>query len=369
MRLNIFYKFLLVTLVASLVPLSALWWANRTVSHVAWSDAANQRLEETANSLAGKIDDWARTNLLLLEQLAKLEAIKSMDPERQNPVLKSVSKTYNWTYLVFTIAPDGRNIGRNDGRKTMYFGDRVYFLDVLHGKPHGQQVLIGRTSGKPTYVLSVPIRGTENQLLGVVALSAQLDAITAAVGGRRIGNTGFAFLLDDKGKVIAHRDTEKAQSLLDLHDHQAVVEAEGGKNSSVTFVENGERQVAEVRRVGLGWTLVVQQSYEEAFATLYEADRLASYLFIAALLLSLVIAGFTAKRLSLPLRSLTDASNEISRGRLGIKVPETHRSDEIGELAKGIERMAVSVRLLGDRLFKAREEQKLAMARTSKETP
>lgn len=35
------------------------------------------------------------------------------------------------------------------GKKTRYYGDRKYVQTVLGGAPRGQQVLIGKTSGKP----------------------------------------------------------------------------------------------------------------------------------------------------------------------------------------------------------------------------
>lgn len=357
MRLSIFHKFLFVTLIAAIVPLVIFWAVNRALTQETWRDTANLRLQETADALADKVNDWARTNRQILEQLGRMEAIRAMEPKTQDPLLKTVSDTYDWTYLVFTIAPDGRNVGRNDGRKKMYFGDRAYFQEVVNGEPYGQQVLIGRTSGKPTYVLALPVKSVDNKVAGVVALSAQLKTITEAVGGRRIGETGFAFLLDDQGKVIAHPDTSKALALMDLHSHPAVMKASTSHASRVEFMENGERQIAEVRNVGLGWTLVVQQSYGEAFATVRKTDSYVLYLLVGAILMSLAIAGLAARRLSLPLRALTEASTEISRGRLAVQVPETQRRDEIGELALGVERMAVSVRLLGDRLFKVRDQQ------------
>lgn len=368
MKVSIFHKFLLSTLIAAIVPLVAYWAANRILNQEAWRDAANLRLQETADALADKVNDWARTNRRILEHLGRMEAIRTMEAERQNPVLKATSETYDWTYLIFTVLPDGRNVGRNDGRKAMYFGDRSYFQEVVGGRPYGQQVLIGRTSGKPTYVLALPMKADDRQLLGVVALSAQLQAITEAVGGRRIGETGFAFLLDDRGKVIAHPDTEKALALMDLHGHPALLQATSIPASRVEFTEQDERQIAEVRKVGLGWTLVVQQSYEEAFAAVYEADRYALALLVAATIMSLLIAAVTARRLSLPLRALTEASNEISRGRLAVQVPETRRRDEIGELAQGIARMAVSVRLLGERLFKARDQRAPAIKKAGVDT-
>jgi methyl-accepting chemotaxis protein len=68
----------------------------------------------------------------------------------------------------------------------------------------------------------------------------------------------------------------------------------------------------------------------------------------------IVVAYLLARRLSTPIRNLTVIADEISRGNLGAKIAETGRSDEIGALARAIERMGVSLQMAFDRLRKKR---------------
>ena len=101
-----------------------------------------------------------------------------------------------------------------------------------------------------------------------------------------------------------------------------------------------------------GWTLIVQQDYEEAFAASRLAIRHAVTLLITTIAMILLIAFLLANRLSKPIQNLTRIAVEISLGKLGEKIHETRRSDEIGALARAIKRMGVSLQMAIDRLQK-----------------
>ena len=76
-----------------------------------------------------------------------------------------------------------------------------------------------------------------------------------------------------------------------------------------------------------------------------EANLSALILLVITLLAVSYIAYLLAQRLARPIRNLTLIAEEISRGRLDIKIQEVNRSDEIGALAAAIERMGVSIRM------------------------
>jgi methyl-accepting chemotaxis protein len=70
-------------------------------------------------------------------------------------------------------------------------------------------------------------------------------------------------------------------------------------------------------------------------------------------LVTVVVVGYLlALRLSTPIRNLTVIADEISRGNLTAEIRETERNDEIGALARAIERMGVSLQMAFDRLRK-----------------
>lgn len=350
--IGIFPRILLTMLIVTLIPLAGLWFINAKALQD-WQNNLQLRMAQTSATLASQVDNWLDKNLRALKNNALLPDITSMETDRHTPVLKAMLKTYEWSYLTFSVGPDGLNVGRSDGKAPKQYGDREYVKQVLAGKPHGSQVLMGRTSGKPALVISTPIHapGTE-RILGVLALASHLVDISEAVAKVRIGKTGHALLLDEKGRLIAHGQPQRITALLqDLSDHPAFKDSANGKQ--IVYENNGKQVVAYSRKIRDGWTLIIEQNYNEAFAPLTEAEYGAKLLLAATVVLVLLAAWLMGRLLAAPIRRLTDIADRMSCGDLDVEIRETQRGDEIGALARAIDRMGVSIRMAMQKLHKA----------------
>ena len=350
LRIGIFPKILFVMLLVSVIPLVVNWYISNINNTDRISAGINQRLQDTATGLGTFIDGWMDMNVHVLRQNAMLSGIKSMQPEKQKPILQSILNEYNWSYLVFTIDPDGKNISRSDDKALKDYSDRVYVKQVVTGRPLGQQVLMGKTSGKPSLVISTAIRNEENKITGVLAMGMTLTEISERVASSKIENTGFAFLMDEFGKVIAHPNQEFTNKRQDFSGHPAYLKLTPGKTSHITYTEDNKKVVAIVTPIKQGWTLVVQQDYDEAFAEIGKSNQQAIILFLITFALSLIVAIIVSRRLARPIKRLTQVADDISRGTFHAEIEDIRRSDELGDLAKSVERLGISVKLATERL-------------------
>jgi len=349
---KIIYQILITMLVIALIPLGGLWYIGIHKSRQEWTANIYRNLVENTEHLTRSVDDWTNMNLRLLEQNAAVPAILAMDSNGQNPVLKTITDTYEWIYLAFTILPDGQNLGRSDGKPVTFYGDREYFKQVLGGKPVGQKVLLGKTSNKPAFILAKPIKGEGAKNLGVIAIAMTLEDLSKTITKTRIGKTGYAILLDDSNRLIAHGQGEVSSELQDFSSHPVLSQRNRFDHDSFVFEDNGKKIVAFSKKTGQGWTLIVQQDYQEAYAAADRAQRNALLLLMVTLVTVIVIAYLLARRLSTPIRNLTVIADEISRGNLNAVIKEKGRSDEIGALARAIDRMGVSLQMAFERLRK-----------------
>ncbi len=349
---KILYQILATMCVIALIPIGGLLYISIYKSKQDWTTNIYQNLMDNTESLTRSVDDWTAMNLRVLEQNAETPAILSMDSEQQNPILKSMTDTYEWVYLAFTVLPNGQNIGRSDGKPQTFYGDRNYFKQVLSGKSLGQQVLLGKTSGKPAFILAKPITGKEGRIKGVIAIAMTLEDLSKTITKTRIGETGFALLLDENNRLIAHGNGEVTSELQDLSSYPALKQRNRFDRDSFVFEENGKKIVAYTKKTQQGWTLIVQQDYQEAYAAANSAQRNAILLLIITMVTVVIIAYLLAQRLSTPIRNLTAIADEISRGNLSAEIKETERNDEIGALARAIERMGVSLKMAFERLRK-----------------
>jgi methyl-accepting chemotaxis protein len=341
------------TLVA-IVPLGVIWLVNLQTTRAQLALQVDERLGQTAESLVSYVDSWVEMNQRMLEQNAELGTMRSMRPEAQESVLRSIVRNYDWNYLAFTVDPDGNNIARSDGKALRYYGDRSYVRQVLDGAPLGQQVLIGKTSGLPALVLAVPIVSDPRRLEGILAIAMTVADISRKVVDTRIGDSGEAFLLDQEGRVIAHRSEEFARTRKDLQQHPAFIGYKARGQEQLVYEDaNDERQIAFVRETQQGWILVVKQDYAEAFAGVRQANEFALALLLVTAVLVVFASYLLSKGMSLPIIRLTQVAEQISHGDMGTEIVGTERRDEIGSLARAIERLGVSVRLAMRRLARA----------------
>jgi methyl-accepting chemotaxis protein len=349
-RFGIFFKMSLVMVLIATLPLLLVWYISHSASEEAISQDIHNRLSSTANQLRSYIESWVDMNARVIGQNAKFPEMISMDGQLQKKGLTTIVDTYEWVYLAFTTDINGQNISRSDDKNLKDYSDRHYVRQVLGGKDLGQQVLISKTNGKPALVISTAIKNEEQHTKGVLAIGMTLDDISKKVATTRFGETGYAILLDQEGKVISHINNEftaKRTSLTDHPGYNALML--NNKDSLIYTDEQGEKVFCQVRKTEHGWILLVQQNYDEAFSALSDYNRKTQLLMAASFIIVVLVSFFISRQLTRPIQRLTLASDAISRGDFDYKIEDVHRSDELGSLARAVERLGSSVRVAIDR--------------------
>ena len=308
-RFGIFPKLFFSMIVVALVPMGAIWYLDYRASFDRLTADLDARLSSQADSAVNIVDAWVDMNLKMLRQNAALDDMTTMEPKKQRPLLRSVLTEYRSTYLVFTVGLDGMNVARSDDVPLIDYKDRVYVQQVLQGGPMGQQVVISRTTGQPALILSTPI-SSKDRLAGVLAVGSSVTEVSGSVANMRTGRTGYAFLVDETGAVIAHPSARGS-----LKDHPVLAGLGTERKKKVAFTEAGGRQaVAVAEKTRYGWTVVVQQDASEAYAPLAEANRNALILLGITVVFVALVAAVVARRFARPILNLTKITDNISRG-------------------------------------------------------
>lgn len=347
--LNIFHKLLLTLLVVALIPLAMIWYAGSAQARKDATASVAQHLSLTATSIATGINTWDDANVRVLQSAARFEDIIGMEATKQTPLLRALGDTYEWAFVVFTIEPMGDNIARSDDKPMTKFGDRAYFQQAMKGAV-GRQVLISKSTGKPALTLGVPIKNAMGGPVGVLAMAMKLDDISKVIKDTRIGETGYAILLDADNKMIASGRPDKSKdSVQDMADYPAL-KIDGIADAPTVYTSNGVQVVGYMRKLPQGWTLLVEQEYSEAYASLSRLENAARLLILLTGGFVFAVAYFLGKQLTRPINQLIAVAEHLSTGNFEDDVPGTGRGDEIGALARAIERLGVSIRMAMERL-------------------
>jgi HD-GYP domain-containing protein (c-di-GMP phosphodiesterase class II) len=107
----------------------------------------------------------------------------------------------------------------------------------------------------------------------------------------------------------------------------------------------------------LNWAVVVQKPLREAYRGVYEMQRTARLLALLAVLLSIGVSIFAARRITNPLEVLTQSSRAIARGDFSQRVHLRSRT-EIGELAETFNSMSEELEHFIEDLKRAAEENR-----------
>jgi len=354
-RFGLFGKIIIVMLIVSLLPFAVFWGITLRETNERVRIETEKLLAQTAKGLGAEVDGWINNNVSILSTAAKLPEIISMERTKQETILKIIQREYPWMYLVFTVGPDGMNVARNDDRPLTDYSDRQYYKDIMAGKKLSWQTLIGKTSKKPALVLAVPIRAGDN-LVGVMAAAMTIDEISNNIATWRQGQTGFAFLVDEKGFVVSHPDKQFVTKRKNLNNHPLIASfrKKGWLTTTTKFTDqDGETAFGHVRSNNYGWALVLQQQNKEVFESFNRVQEFALILLAGTILLVLIIAWFSARAIVTPIMKLTDAAERMSLGELNVKI-DIKSKDEIGLLAQAIGRMQTSLRLAMNRLRRKR---------------
>ncbi len=353
--------------------LVAILYASSRAARIIRQDAKDNMTLQ-ASALADNVSRWEEMNILALQNLSTQPDIVSMDPQHQKPLLLGMLNIYQHLYLASTTDLEGVNIARSDDKKPKYYGDRPWFLGAKAGNEVTYQTLISRTINEPGLCLSTPIRDKTNAVQGVTVLCTDLTVLAQQVGAIRLGKTGYAFLTDNLGQVLAHPLPEFSAELRDLSDYPPVKAVMKKPAEAFTsFLDKaGIKWLSYGIRLDNGWGVVILQQEAEVLQQEQAFWKLAIAIATAAVIGVGILTWLLANRLIDPIRNLTRTAVRLANGNLNQRVT-IQRQDELGVLADAFNRMAGQLQESFSALEKTNEalekrvEERTVQLQTAKE--
>ena len=349
----------IITLVVVLLPLIlAGILLNRTVI-TSLEANAYQEIAHRSATLRQTVDLWDNSVTLALKNMSVQPDITSLDSARQRPVLRQMVNVYDYMYLTLALDPSGTDTARSDDSAPINYADRFWFQQAAAGSPINREAVISRSTGRPVVGFSAPIYDDNNAVAGVAFVGTELTELAEQVGATQVGQTGFIYLVDEMGRVLAHPDlAAAANELIDLSSYPPVAQLLAGKTGQFTFVdEDGVAWIGHLDRANNGWGIVVQQHEQEALAATRAFIVSSALVSIFVILFVGALVWFVSNRAIRPIHSLTAVAVELTAGNWQQPITLS-REDEIGVLAKAFNSMSAQIRSLVDSL-----EQRVA-ART-----
>jgi adenylate cyclase len=251
--------------------------------------------------------------------------------------------------------------------------------------PVWTDVYLAFSTGLPTVTASLPVYDNrDRELLGVCAADVVLpEEFRSFLGNLRIGQSGQAFVVDRAGRLISSStdellmigDREKPRFLDAVDSQDPTVTGSAAyllkrfgnlrdiqTAQQLTFKLDGQRHFLEVLpfsdAYGLDWLIVVVVPESDFMAQIYSNTRTTIVAIGIALATALVVGVMSTRMITRPILTLNEAVKDIAQGRWR-RLDHYDRTDELGELAKAVDSMALQLQTS----FETLEAQKNAFAR------
>lgn len=294
-------------------------------------DVAKERSVNRSRDLSGLIEATLMQEIRLASSIAAdpdiIAASKTGDYREAQKELEAIYERIGGDlFTIFLL--DRKGIARADAHfnKEMgvNFSDREYFLKTKKGKTNIAGPLFSKglsKPGEPIILICVPIQ-QNNEFYGMVGIPFHTDFLVNIILQKKSGRTGYAYLVNQEGLVLAH---PKKEFILRFHffdqagvDNLAKI-IKNRKTGSASYIVNGLEKIAGLTHMELtGWTVIFAQNRDEIMAPLNKVLIAMFFSGVLFLVGTVFIIIFVSSKISTPIqkmmemvKQLTQHSNEI----------------------------------------------------------
>ncbi len=230
------------------------------------------------------------------------------------------------------------------GEPLFRVGDELNLTDELRARlteaaESGAGDVVEIDGNRVQFVSATIADGDDHRLASLHGV-VDLSQVEAVLGKIPLGKRGGVFVVGGSGQVLmsvpADAERTRYQRPRPLPGALPAVE--------VYDSEAGEAIVGSAVRFGrFGWTLAVEESYDQVSAPVAAVVREALIFDIAIALLCCVAVAQIARSIVKPIRELSDAALKVAAGEEGVAFP-TDGTAEIGVLARAFSEMMERLR-------------------------
>jgi len=210
---------------------------------------------------------------------------------------------------------------------------------------------------------------------GVTVAEINLKLIWDVITALKIGQGGYAYVVDGRGRLIAHpdislvlRDTEWAK-LPQVAAALSAAPVGPGTEPAVSIakgISGNAVLTAHAAIAPLGWLVFVEVPLREAFAPLYGQAARSLVLLLLGLGIAAIAAFAMARRMTGPIRELQAGAARIGAGELDRRI-EIRTGDELEGLAAQFNSMATDLQKSYSELEQKVEERTAELAQSQAE--
>ncbi len=340
-----------------LLPLLVIGFLSISKSSTALSDLAKNQAENIAADLSRLADNILMEEMKLAEVIAvnnqvvnALSTVKQAGVNGSTAQIKELQQNLGTTLSKMGPAYQGVFVTDSEGNlftgvleggaeyKGINIADRAYFQNA---KATGK-TLIGdparsEATGKLISVICAPVKSESKEFIGTLGVVLKVEFLTGLIAGRKLGKTGYGFMADKNGLILAHPVAEHILKLdiTKLAGMEVFVKKMlAGEKGVDEYTFKGVDKIAGYAPLSVAnWYVAATQDAEEFLSVAHSIRNLSLVVTLVAMLLTIVAVAYAAGLIVKPLNRAIASLKDIAQGEGDLTMRLDAKSkDEIGEL-------------------------------------
>lgn len=297
------------------------------------------RAKDSSDAIATEFENRMKQ----LENISYLEAVQSMQWSVQRPVLLDQMKKWSLNNLFIM-----------DMKGTAYFADtnstqdmngNDFYITAKKGTPFITEPYIKKDEKQSITTLVYPIKNDKGEMIGIICATIDLKNINKIVQNVKIGDNGYAFLLNKSGTYVAHKDmnvvfnetnlTKLINKYPKMKDAQQLVKQMKDKKSDVGIypldADGKLYYVAYTPVEGTAWSLALNIPESEVFSSIKATIIQQVIICAIAVIVGIFVALLIKRDITREIKKIKEYASEISACNLAYNNVPT-RNDEFGDV-------------------------------------
>ena len=376
MKLNITQKLILIIVLLVIVPVLATGFMANSAAKEIVTQLLNQSQITLAREIAEQASQLFRTARLDTKMLSALPALSDhyynhfyslyseaeISRKQIEDFFLDMARKSNFYYRICYFSAEGRQIvnitqGSVQNVSAFYFDPQMPVEEAADkgGEPYVSSVLT-MEDGRRTVQMTQPLTDVWGNRSGFVVLELDFDRITDSILERRVGEQGYAMVIDTQGRMQVHPDREylgKRYDMLGVPSMAELIPAMLRDRQGMAPYENKGSKVAAYTPVTEnGWIVAITLPESEFVERVNIIRERVLLIVMLAASITVGVGIIFSWHFVRPIKELALATNVISAGRLPAQI-ESASNDELGILTRSFNHMVRNLRRVQAELVKS----------------
>lgn len=344
-----------------LIGILSMTLINYNLSIKSLEKEVNDKVQGVAGITAKELDKWMAVQKQSLEEIASSLVYNN-----------NYDYDYVFGFLNGQIEKNEGNeyyIGLNDGSLISGSGwippddyittERDWYIGAVDSNDDEIYISEPYVDAKTKDVIvsiSMPLK-RDGTVVGVLCSDISIDYLIRTISKVKVGKDSYAFLLDDKGNILAHTNKDYKPSEKGCINISKILD---GKLKDISVQNNlalKDRRVADFDNIDRfflfddmkesGWKVGLAVSVKETLKTVNRVMKSTIIITIVIIALALVASFYIANSISRPIMESVKIAENIGSLDLthDIDMEETKRRDEIGSMMRAYQMIIEKLRI------------------------